>query len=49
VLEVRDISGFVREQRANVVAPYERSVTPGEDVYSVAYVEVASRLGVSGV
>jgi hypothetical protein len=47
LLEVQDISDFVREQRANVVAPYDRLLTPREDVYSVADVEVAGRLGVS--
>jgi hypothetical protein len=38
----------VREPKANSVAPYDRLVTPREDVYPVADIEVASRLGVSG-
>ncbi len=46
LLEVRDISDFVREQRANAVAPYERLVTPREDAYPVADIEVARLLGV---
>ncbi len=46
LLEIRDISDYVSEQRANAVAPYERLVTPSEDVYPVADVEVARRLGV---
>jgi hypothetical protein len=48
LLEVQDISDFVREQRANAVAPYERLVTPREDVYPVAHGEVVGRLGASG-
>jgi hypothetical protein len=48
LLEVEDISDFVREQRANAKAPYDRLVTPREDVYPVADPEVAKRLGVSG-
>jgi len=46
LLDVEDISDFVNEQRANAKAPYDRLVTPKEDVYSVAEPEVASRLGV---
>jgi hypothetical protein len=47
LLEIQDISDFVREQRENAVSPYERLVTPREDVYAVADPEVARRLGVS--
>jgi hypothetical protein len=47
LLEVGDISGFVREQRANAKAPYDRLVTPREEPYRVADPEVARRLGVS--
>jgi Domain of unknown function (DUF4291) len=47
LLEIRDISDFVCEQKANAVAPYDRLVTPTEDVFPVAGVEVAARLGVS--
>ena len=48
LLEVQDNSDLVREQKANSVAPYDRLVTPREDVYPVADIEVARRLGVSG-
>ena len=47
LLGVEDISEFVAEQRANAAAPYERLVTPREDVYPVADPEVAARLGVT--
>ena len=47
LLGIEDISDFVREQRANAVAPYERLITPKEEVYPVADPEVATRLGVS--
>jgi hypothetical protein len=45
LIEVQDISDFVREQRENAKAPYDRLVTPSEDVYPVADSEVARRLG----
>lgn len=45
LLEIQDISNFVREQRANAVAPYDRLVTPREEVHPFADVEVARRLG----
>ena len=48
LLEIRDISDFVHEHHTNAVAPYERLIRPREDVYPVADVEVASRLGVPG-
>jgi Domain of unknown function (DUF4291) len=48
-LEIQDISDFVREQKASVEAPYERLVTPKEDIYPVFDPEVAARLGVSTV
>ena len=46
-LDIEDISAFVTEQRANAAAPFERLVTPREEVYPVAEPEVAARLGVS--
>jgi hypothetical protein len=49
LLEIQDISDFVRKQRANAVAPYERLITPREEVYPVAESEVARRLGVSPI
>jgi hypothetical protein len=47
LLGIEDISEFVREQRANAVAPFDRLVMPREDVYSVAEPEMAVRLGLS--
>jgi hypothetical protein len=47
LLDIRDISEFVTEQRANAVAPYDHLITPKEEVYPVADPEVAVRLGVS--
>ena len=45
LLGIQDISDFVHEQRANAVAPYDRLLTPKEDVYPVADAEIARRLG----
>jgi hypothetical protein len=47
LLEIQDVSDFVREQRTNAAAPYDTLVTPSEDVYPVADIQVAERLGVS--
>jgi hypothetical protein len=47
LLGIEDISEFVAEQRANAAAPYERLVTPSEDIYPVADSEIARRLRVS--
>ena len=47
ILGIEDISDFVAEQRTNAEAPYERLVTPREEVYSVSDTEAATRLGVS--
>jgi Domain of unknown function (DUF4291) len=49
LLEIQDISDFVAEQRANAKPPFDRLVTPREDVYPVADPEAAGRLGVSPV
>jgi hypothetical protein len=49
LLEIRDISDFVREQKANATAPYDRLVAPREDVYPVPDPEVARRLRVSSI
>jgi hypothetical protein len=49
LLGVQDISDFVRDQKSNAVAPYDRLVTPREDVYPVADGEVARRLGLSPI
>ena len=45
LLGIEDISDFVLEQKANAVAPYERLVTPREEVYPVPNLEVVRRLG----
>lgn len=48
ILEIEDISNFVREQRQWVLqGMYEQLLTPREMVYPVRDVEVARRLGVS--
>jgi hypothetical protein len=47
LLGIEDISEFVAEQRANAKAPFDRLVTPREEVYPVADSEVAARLGLS--
>jgi hypothetical protein len=47
LLDIQDISAFVREQRANAKAPYDRLVTPREEVYPVADAEVSTRLGIT--
>ena len=49
LLEIQDISDYVSEQRANAVAPYDRLVTPREEVYPVADIEIARRLGLSPI
>jgi hypothetical protein len=47
LLDVQDISAFVHEQKANAKAPYDRLVTPREEVYPVADPEVGTRLGIT--
>jgi hypothetical protein len=49
LLEIEDISEFVRAQRASAVSPFDRLITPREEVYPVADLVVASRLGLSPV
>jgi hypothetical protein len=44
LLGIEDISDFVSEQRANSVAPFDRLITPKEEVYPVADPDIASRL-----
>ena len=46
-LDIEDISDFVTEQRAHAMAPFDRLVTPREEVYPVAEPDVAARLGVA--
>ena len=45
LLGIEDISEFVAEQKANAVAPYERLVTPREEVYPVYDPKTVARLG----
>jgi hypothetical protein len=47
LLGVEDITDFVREQRQNTDPPYERLVTPREEVYQVSDPGVAARLVLS--
>ncbi len=48
LLGIEDVSEFVREQSQQARSPYERLITPKEEVYPVNDPEVAARLGVSG-
>jgi hypothetical protein len=47
LLGIEDVSEFVQAQRANAVAPFDRLITPREEVYPIADPEVASRLGLT--
>ena len=47
LLGIEDVSDFVREQGENARSPFERLITPGEEVYPVNDQEVAARLGVT--
>jgi Domain of unknown function (DUF4291) len=47
LIDIQDLSEFVTEQRANAEPPYARLVTPKENVYPVANLEVATTLGLS--
>jgi hypothetical protein len=47
LLGIEDISDFVAEQRANAAAPYDRLITPEEEVYPIANAVVATRVGIS--
>ena len=48
ILEIEDVSDFVREQRAHATAArYERLVTPRGAVYPVTDAAVAARLGLA--
>jgi hypothetical protein len=48
LLQIKDVSDFVAERRANAEDPFDRLVTPREDVYPVADPEVSASLGLSG-
>jgi hypothetical protein len=48
IVEIEDISEFVREQRENAFArDYDRLLTPTEEVYPVADLRVAAKLELS--
>lgn len=47
ILDIQDISGFVRQQRQYVQVPYTRLITPLETVYPVTDADLAARLGAS--
>lgn len=47
LLGIEDTSEFGAEQRANAVAPYDRLMTPREEVYPVSDPSIAVRLGLS--
>ena len=47
LLEIQDISEFVRQQSEHARPPFDRLITPKEEVYPVNDPEVAGRLGVT--
>ncbi len=47
LLGIEDVSEFVREEGENSKSPYDRLITPREEVYPVNDPEVAARLGVA--
>ncbi len=49
LLGIEDLTEFVAEQRAKALAPFDRLLTPSENVYPVANPEVAARLGLSPI
>jgi Domain of unknown function (DUF4291) len=48
LLAIEDVSEFVREQSQRSRSPFDRLITPKEEVYPVNDPEVARRLGLSG-
>lgn len=48
LLDIEDVSEFVREQEEYARTPFDRLIMPKEDVYPVAEADVRKRLGVSG-
>jgi hypothetical protein len=48
LLGIEDVTEFVREQREYARAPFNRLLTPMEEVYPVTDPEVAARLGLTG-
>ena len=47
LLGIEDVSEFVREQSQHARSPYDRLITPREEVYPVTDPEVAARLGLA--
>ena len=47
LLGIEDVSEFVREQSEHARSPFDRLITPREEVYPVNDPEVAARLGVA--
>jgi hypothetical protein len=47
LLGIQDVSEFVREQSQNARSPFDKLITPKEEVYPVPDPEVAARLGVA--
>jgi hypothetical protein len=47
LLGIEDISQFVREQNRYASSPFDRLITPKEEVYPVSDPEVAARLGLT--
>ncbi len=47
LLGIEDVSQFVREQGENLGSPFDRLITPREEVYPVNESDVAARLGVT--
>jgi hypothetical protein len=47
LLGIEDVSEFVREQSQHARSPFDRLVTPKEEVYPVADPDVAARLGLA--
>ena len=47
LLGIEDVSEFVREQSQHARSPYDRLITPKEEVYPVNDPEVAARLGLT--
>ena len=47
LLGIEDVSDFVRRQREHATSPFNRLITPREEVYPVTDHAVAARLGVT--
>jgi hypothetical protein len=47
LLGIEDVSEFVREQSQHARSPFDRLITPREDVYRVNDRELAARLGIT--